>query len=741
MPDLRSVPVLRALLPFSAGGYLGYGPPGTVTAGSVIPVCLMLWALVIVFFRLSGNGSRSCAWCFAVVCFLLFMAAGYGSGRAAWKDDPMLPEGKRVLVQGILRESPVTRGETLVIDLHARMVHDGLQSRRINTNLKITLRMGAGSVVPAAGETRMFYGTPYPIRNSGNPGDPDFETILHRQNCWYRFYVAALPPGLATTADSLSPEAGVLRPAVAGGPMPPAYRIRKRITDHWAGGPGEIGLLQAVCLGERSGLTDDLRQSYSHAGGMHLLAVSGLHVGLIWWVLRALLSWMRLLPGGDHARAFSVVFLLWSYALVTGFAPPVCRAVLMFTLVTVSRLMDHRARPVNPILVSAFLLLAADPGWITRVGFQLSYGAILGIALLYAPLVRRARPGNRLFAWIWQAVVLSFSAQLATAPLVIYYFHQFPLYSLLTSLVAIPLLSCLIALFVLSMPLVATGIFPGFLNFCMMELAGWMNRVMEVVSSMPGAVAGDLYMDRAGCVFFMALTGLVISAVVRWRASIITGFLLVMVLILYDGAGKTCRLIHSSELVVAHFNGGSLVSIREGVRADHYVYAADSMTFAWMQEYLDRTWRRDRLRNHLYRLHDTASVAGSVTSSRKIARGISLIGNDRLSLMVVSGTAGDDHGEVPSWSALCNRAGSCALRCDRTPDFILLCNGAASFEPAGPVLCSAGEGAGETGTPDPPGEPLLIVDGSNPRHRVAPCYTTAGNVHLTRNRGALSLRW
>jgi len=255
------------------------------------------------------------------------------------------------------------------------------------------------------------------------------------------------------------------------------------------------------------------------------------------------------------------------------------------------------------------------------------------------------------------------------------------------------------------------GILPGFLNRCMMELAGWMNRVMEYVSSIPGAVAGNLHIDRAECLFFMILVGLVISAITRWRGSLLTRFFLVIALVLIDNAGKTCRLIHTSEMVAAHFTGGSLVTFREGIRADHYIYAADSVTFVRMNEYLCRTWGRVRLRNHLFILHDTISAEGSVTCSRMLAPGIRIIGNDHLSGLVVSGTGSPVHDAVAG---------------EWIPDFILLCNGA---------------GSGGTGIMEIPAGTCLIIDGSNIRRWVAPQYITTGNAHLTGDRGAFILRW
>ena len=320
--------------------------------------------------------------------------------------------------------------------------------------------------------------------------------------------------------------------------------------------------MKAVCLGDRSSLTDDMRQAYAAAGGMHLLAVSGLHVGLIWWVLQYMTGWMSLILRKEIQRTVLVVGLLWFYAFMTGFSSSVCRSVTMFSFFSASRMMGERAQPLNVILVSAFLLVLLEPVRLTDVGFQLSYTAIIGIITLHPLALRKVRVKNRVLRWVWEATSVSLAAQVSTAPLVIYYFHQLPIYSLITSLIAIPLLSLLIAIFVCSVPFVSVGIMENISSFLLVELARLMNRSMEHLSSMPGAVLDGLQLDRISLLFW--ILGLLMGMIAlhgRRRIPYLLLFLISSSLVWNSYSALKRR--SSSELLIAHFRGASMVSIRE----------------------------------------------------------------------------------------------------------------------------------------------------------------------------------
>lgn len=200
---------------------------------------------------------------------------------------------------------------------------------------------------------------------------------------------------------------------------------------------------QALLLGYRAALEDDLRQSFAQAGTMHVLAVSGLHVGIIYLVLQYLLFWLRRVPGGRWLQPLIIAILLWGFAILAGFAPSVVRAVVMFTFVALGRCFDRYTSVYNALLASAVVLLLCHPAYLFQVGFQLSYAAVLAIVWVQPMLYRPLATKWAVFNFPLALLTVSIAAQLGTAPLALHYFGQFPGLFWLANLWVVPLVTLL----------------------------------------------------------------------------------------------------------------------------------------------------------------------------------------------------------------------------------------------------------------------------------------------------------
>lgn len=495
MFDLRKAPIARALVPFISGSLIGYN---YLISFRPVPwiIIPLLWLLMILVYNRSGNGHKLGQLIFSVAAFTALFGTGLATGMMTRPVNPGIEVRQGVFIRGEIAEEPQIRKQNWTFEMNLDLIVTPDTFIPVRTNVNVYLKMPSDSILPAAGQYWQFYGKLAAIRNSNIPGSPDYELIMQRKNFWYSFF-ADNHIKASQRIDKL-----VRRKISAG-------KIRRVIWNHWTGNPAEISLLRAVCLGDRSGITDDMRTSYAHAGGMHLLAVSGLHVGLIWWVLHHSLAFTVRLFRREVFRALIVVSLLWSYAFVTGFSSSVCRSVTMFTFFTLSRLMEQRTHSSNGILLSAFILIVINPGRILDVGFQLSYMAILGIVTINPVFKRSVRIKNRVVKWAWELTGVSLSAQIATAPLVVFYFHQLPTYSIMTNLVAIPLLSLLIAVFVISVPFMALDILNGPFNWLLMKIGYLLNLSMEVVSSIPGSVIANLTMSSANLGFMITIVFLI----------------------------------------------------------------------------------------------------------------------------------------------------------------------------------------------------------------------------------------
>jgi competence protein ComEC len=201
----------------------------------------------------------------------------------------------------------------------------------------------------------------------------------------------------------------------------------------------DFGVLAALVLGKKDLLDPEVFQSYSAAGAMHVLAVSGLHVGLFYVVVTWILMRIPFLSRTKWGVFVLVVCCLWLYAGVTGFSPSVTRAATMFSFIALAKTRQHRYSIYNVLAISALLILIIRPMMLFEVGFQLSYLAVLGIVYL-APMLQGLLAPPK-FLWldkIWALACVSFAAQAATFPLGLLYFHQFPSYFLFSNLFVIP---------------------------------------------------------------------------------------------------------------------------------------------------------------------------------------------------------------------------------------------------------------------------------------------------------------
>lgn len=218
---------------------------------------------------------------------------------------------------------------------------------------------------------------------------------------------------------------------------------RKALFSAWLAGlvpePEAQGVLRALAIGDRSGLSRDLRNAYRDSGAMHLLALSGLHVGLVYALLRRLLVPL----GGRRAirllRSIVTVGFLWFYAVITGLGASIVRAVLMITLYELSDWVSGGNDPLTTLSASAFLLVLFRPEAPRDIGFQLSYSAVLSILLLHPWLNARLRTRSRLLAGVWEMLSIGICCQAMCGVLAWLYFGTFPRYFLLTSVLAVPL--------------------------------------------------------------------------------------------------------------------------------------------------------------------------------------------------------------------------------------------------------------------------------------------------------------
>ncbi|MHA7942964.1 ComEC/Rec2 family competence protein [Formosa sp. 3Alg 14/1] len=248
-------------------------------------------------------------------------------------------------------------------------------------------------------------------------------------------------------------------------------------------GTDELAVINALLLGQRQDISETLYTNYTKAGAVHILAISGLHVGILLLILNYILSPLERLTYGRGLKTILVIILMWCFAILTGLSPSVSRATLMFTLVAISLNWNRPNNTFNTVAISAFLLLLWNPMLLFDVGFQLSYLAVLSIVALQPKLNRLWFPKYKLINLLWNTLTVTVAAQIGVLPLSIYYFHQFPGLFFLSNLIIIPFLGFILGFGILILLMATLGILPKVIAILFNKVIGFMNTIIQWIAN------------------------------------------------------------------------------------------------------------------------------------------------------------------------------------------------------------------------------------------------------------------
>lgn len=328
-----------------------------------------------------------------------------------------------------LTEPPVPKSKSVKAEATVQLLTS--EGKLRNTEGKIIMYLSKSESMPALeyGSVIAFRKPLQHISNAGNPGSFNYKAYAERQGIFYQAFlkdheyeVLAYRNANAFLSITFNTRDWVLR------------QIIRYIPD-----PAENGVAQALLIGYRGDLDKALVEQYANTGVVHIIAISGMHLGMIYGLLIFLLQ-----PLGQK-RSMIVVRLaimlgsIWIFTLLTGAAPSITRAAIMFTMVSAGQALHKNASIYNSLAAAAILLLIINPYSLWDVGFQLSFSAVLSIAVFYQPIQKWWSPKNILVKKVWQLIAVTIAAQILTMPMAVYHFHQFPLYFLLSNLVAVPL--------------------------------------------------------------------------------------------------------------------------------------------------------------------------------------------------------------------------------------------------------------------------------------------------------------
>lgn len=315
------------------------------------------------------------------------------------------------------------------------------------------------------------------LANERYPGAFDQSRYYELQGCSHRAFVYA---------SNIRALAGTRLPSADNSLLRIKSQLSEKFTHALSARSAAIG--RALILGERDGIDAQLRTYFLATGSMHILAVSGMHIGLLILALLKILAFFSRWVSRKQALLL-VLLIVWYYALLTGLSASVLRSVFMFSVLLLSQLSGRQMSQLNALFFSAFCLLLYDPRYLFDLGFQLSYLAMLGIYLYYEPIRALLQFRWTVLTHLWDGTALGLAATLTTLPLSLYHFHLYPNYAQIANL-------CLMSL---SSLILVVGMFFPFLQalpwldrlsaFVLETSIRWMLDIMRFFSEAPGALA------------------------------------------------------------------------------------------------------------------------------------------------------------------------------------------------------------------------------------------------------------
>ena len=439
MHHLSKIPFVRILLPFVLGilislNYAGSGLPFALLIG------IFLLGSMLLFIKVTGDAvNRSIL--LVLDLFLFFFALNLTQN--ARSIDPCTHYSNYSKVDtvfwvGQVDDIPVNKPRSLKLNLKVLKIKTdtGYSNCQGNVIAYVQRNELAKNIEP--GNFILIKSIFQEVGGPQNPYAFDFKNYLAIHSVYHTCYVDS--NSFSTLPNEISRSLWQMGLAIK-------YKIIKRL--------GEVDLSEnarTICSALITGFDDDIDkevlESFSHSGTLHILSVSGLHVGLIYLLLNYFLSFIDRNKKYKLLQLIFISLCLWFFALITGFSAPVLRSVIMFNLLGFGNLYfrNKAANQVNILAVSAFMLLLNNPLLVQDIGFLLSYFALFGILFFFPKIYKLYAPKNKIAESIWKSVAVSFSATITTLPITLLVFHQFPIWFAFANLIIVPLSFALLLL-------------------------------------------------------------------------------------------------------------------------------------------------------------------------------------------------------------------------------------------------------------------------------------------------------
>lgn len=501
---LRKVPFARTFMFFGTGIVCGYYIPLSTLLFQIIVGCIIAILLFLTGMEIYCRRWRRILFT-SIFYTLLFLLGIVWIGRdlPAQQSQHFVDKEADYLI-GVVTDEPLYSETGIRFPLEIRHI---VYNEKVNPAtgqimLRIVRKNKESDLTLSYGDKLLFRNEVMEIRAPYNPKQFDYKRYLAHKNIYHQAYIQPADVWLIGSGEgnNMVAKALVMR----------QYFVRK--FEQFIADREALEVCSALILGYRANFQVETLAAFINTGTVHVLSVSGLHVGMVFFLLNFLLGFLDRFSHGRPIRFTLILISIWGYVLLTGMAPSILRAGVMISFILIAGWSQRSNQNLNSLFASACCLLLFDPFMIFDMGFQLSYLAVLGLFTLY-PLLNRAFPvNNKWLRIIWQAVLVSVSAQLFTTPLALYYFHQFPNYFLLGNLfVSLPATALMYVGIALAVcPFLFIN---GYLGICLTYFCHFLLWGLKAIESLPFATIQGIDLSGTQLVLFQLV---IVFLLIAW---------------------------------------------------------------------------------------------------------------------------------------------------------------------------------------------------------------------------------
>jgi len=481
---LRKIPFIRLVIPLILG---------IVVANFVLvkPFIIAFVGLIcfVVFVLFNNKNSYSRSWIIGAFISMFFCCLGYFLANRSLDSNSQISDlSDNAIVVVEIKDYPVEKRNSYKLIAKTRYA---VETDTLFFQEDVILYVQKDSSINCIGPGTIivFRNKLDEIKNKGNPGEFDLKRYYQLENICFSGYLRTGDYLITNyTVDSF---------------IYKLNRFRRKVIDFFyaKGITGDNhAVLSALTLGYKELLSKEVKVIFASAGMIHVLAVSGLHVGIIFLILAWVFKY-PLRPTPVLIQVIVILLILWTYAAITGFSPSVRRATIMFSFFTFGRSLKRNFNSYNLIAASAFLILLFEPTALFKVGFQLSYAAVLAILVFQKPVFNLFYFKNRVLVYFWRIASVSIAAQIGTLPLTLFYFHQFPSYFIISNIILLPLIPFLIYGTVVFVIVGQVESIAQVMAFALKQMLSFVNFITNFIDSLPGALIENITISKGQVLF------------------------------------------------------------------------------------------------------------------------------------------------------------------------------------------------------------------------------------------------